>query len=382
MTAGGATAENGSGQLPGLWADYYAPEFVVQVDGRVVDRTTKGDVLQISVTLDEKNPASFSLTISDWDDVDLKFKYSSTRTFNPGRPVTIDLGYANRLQRVVTGLITSLSPRFPESGSPTLTVGGQDVMRTMADRQPDDGERKLYLDKTDAEIAQEIASRWRMRPNIAPSAPRHPRVVQRQEDALFLMERAKRIDYEFFIDLDGATGEQVLTFLPRRDGRDGRPLEPLRFTWGVNLMSFTPHLSATGQVSEVTVRGWDARTKQPIVYTARSRDLPSSAAAGRSGPDKADRRTKKIVYDSPVLSLEEARQLAVSLLMERANAFTKGSAQVVGQPDLRPNDTVVIDGVGCRFNGRYHVSKVVHNFGAGGFTTTIDVDRPVEGDCG
>jgi uncharacterized protein len=381
MTAGGATADNGSGQLPGLWADYYAPEFVVRVDDRVVDPTTKGDVLQIEVTLDEKNPASFSLVISDWDDVKLDFKYSSKRTFNPGRPVTIDLGYASRLQRVVTGVITSLSPRFPESGSPTLTVTGTDLMRMMANRQPDDGERKHYRDSTDAEIAQEIAVRWGMRADVVQSAPRHTLVVQKQEDAVFLMERAKRIDYEFFIGLDGVTGEETLSFVPRRDGRDARSLRVHQFTWGTNLISFTPRLSATGQVSEVTVRGWDPRTKKPIVYTARAKDLPSSAAVDRSGPARADPRTRKIVYDAPVLSVEEARRLATSMLMERANAYTKGSARVIGQPDLRPDDTVNIGGVGCRFEGQYHVTKVVHSLGANGFTTSFEVDRPVEGKC-
>jgi phage protein D len=367
--------------LPGLWEDYYAPDFVVRAGGQIVDPTTKGDVLQISVTLDEKNPASFNLNISDWDDVKLGFKYSSTDKFNPGKPVTIDLGYANELQRVVTGVITSLSPRFPESGSPTLTVGGQDLMRTMANRQPGDGDRKHYQDKTDAEIAEEIAKRWGMRADVSPSAPRHPLVVQKQEDAVFLMERAKRIDYEFFISLDEKTGEEVLSFIPRRDGRDARSLQVRQFTWGENLMSFTPRLSSTGQVSEVSVRGWDPRTKQPIEYTARARDLPSSAPVDRSGPAKADKRTRKIVYDTPVLSLEEAQRLAVSMLMERANSYTKGTAQVIGQPDLRPDDTVNIGGVGCRFNGQYHVTKVVHSLGASGFTTSFEVDRPAEGKC-
>lgn len=376
-----ASVDKGSGQLPGLWEDYYAPEFVVRVDGRVVDPTTKGDILQIGVTLDEKNPASFNLNISDWDDVKLTFKYSSTSTFNPGKPVTIDLGYASRLQRVVTGVITSLSPRFPESGSPTLTVAGQDLMRTMANRQPGDGDRKNYENKTDAEIALEIAERWKMRADVMQSAPQHPLVVQRQEDAVFLMERAKRIDYEFFISLDEKTGEEILSFLPRRDGRDARSLQVRQFTWGENLMSFTPRLSATGQVAKVTVRGWDPRTKKSIEYTARATDLPSSAPVDRSGPAKADQRTSKIVYDAPVVSVEEARHLAISMLMERANSYTKGTAQVIGQPDLRPEDTVNISGVGCRFNGQYHVTKVVHSLGSGGFTTSFDVDRPAEGKC-
>jgi uncharacterized protein len=379
MSAGTASDE-GSIEVPGTWEDYYAPEFVVRVGGQVVDPTTKGDVLQISVTLDEHNPASFSLTISDWDDVELTFKHSSSRRFDPGKEVTIDLGYASRLQRVVTGVITSLSPRFPESGSPTLTVAGQDLMRMMANRHPGDGDRKHYYERTDAEIAEEIAGRWKMKADVVPSAPRHPVVVQRQEDAVFLMERAKRIDYEFFITL-GTGGEEILSFVPRRDGRDGRRLRVHRFVWGTNLMSFTPRLSATGQVSEVIVRGWDPRTKQPIVGTAKASDLPASAAADRSGPAKADSRTRKIVYDAPVASVEEARRLAISMLMERANAYTKGTAQVIGQPDLRPNDTVEIGRVGCRFEGEYHVTKVVHTLGASGFTTSFDVDRPVEGEC-
>jgi phage protein D len=368
--------------LPGLWRDYYAPEFLVRVDDQVLDATTKGDILQIGVTLDEEQPAAFNLTISDWDDVALTFKYSSTTTFDPGRRLTVDLGYADRLLRVVSGVVTSLSPRFPESGAPTLTVGGQDRMRTMANRQPADGDRKLYHDKTDADIAREIALRWNMTAKVDETTTRHALVVQRQDDAVFLMERAKRIDYEFFIGLDETSGADVLNFVQRRDGRDGRSQRIYRFEWGVNLTSFSPRLSTNGQVSEVQVRGWDPRTKQPIVYTARAADLPSSAAGQRSGPVKADARTREILYDAPVLSLEEARRLATSRLMERANRFTSGSAQVIGLPDLRPDDTVDIGGVGERFSGRYHVTKVVHSLGSGGFTTSFECDRPVEGPAG
>lgn len=364
---------------PGLWRDYYAPEFMVRVDNQALDPTTKGDVLQIKVTLDEQEPGAFNLTFSDWDDVDLRFKYSSTTTFDPGRKITIDLGYSDRLRRVMTGEVTSLSPRFPESGTPTLTVGGQDLMRKMAKSEPETGQRKLYRNKTDAEIAREIATRWDMRPNVDSTGPRHRLVVQRQDDATFLTERARRIDFEFFVDLDEGTGAEVLNFVQRRDGRDGRALTVYRFDWGTNLTSFSPRLTTTDQVSQVTVRGWDPSSKQPIVYTAHASDLPTSAAGPRSGPAQADRRATEIFYDAPVLSLEEARRLATSRLMERANQYTSGSAQVIGIPDLRPDDTIEISGVGTRFSGRYHVTKVVHTLGSSGFTTSFDVDRPVEG---
>jgi phage protein D len=368
-----------SREIPGLWSEYYAPDFRVRVDGEELAPETKGDVLQIAVTLDEKQPASFSVTVSDWDDAALAFKYSSTTTFDPGRKLSVELGYAGRLVRVVSGVVTSLSPRFPESGAPTLTVGGQDVMRQMANRELPAAERKLYRNKTDWEIAQEIAARWDLRAEVTRKGPRHPLVSQRQNDAAFLAERAKRIDFEFYVDADRSSGEQVLHFVERRDGRDSTPIQVYRFDWGVNLMSFAPRLTTNDQVREVTVRGWDPDTKQPIVYTARASDLPSSAASARNGPARADRRAVETIVDVPVFSLDEARNLAISRLMERANRFTQGSAQAIGLPDLRPGDNVDITGVGDRFSGRYHVTKVSHAIGGAGFTTTIEVGRPIEG---
>jgi phage protein D len=366
---------------PGLWADYYAPEFVVRVDGEVLDPTTKGDILQVGVVLDQQQPASFSLTISDWDDGHLTFKYSSTTVFDPGRQITIDLGYAGRLVRVMSGVVTSLSPNFPQSGTPVLTVGGQDRMRTMAQRQPQPGDRKVYKQKTDGQIAEEIADRWKMRADVDRTGPVHPVVWQKnQSDAVFLMERAKRIDFEFYVALDG--GEEVLYFRPRKDGRDAGRITVYAFEWGRTLISFAPRLSTTGQVASVTVRGWDPKTKKPIVYTARSSDLPSTAGGARSGPATADKQTAEVIVDSPVLTKEEARRLAVSRLMERAHAFTTATAQIIGQPDLRPGDNVDIGGVGSRFNGRYQIKKVTHSLGSAGFTTSLELERGGQGTAG
>jgi uncharacterized protein len=199
---------------PGIVTDYYAPEFVVLVDGRELDPTTKGDILSIQVTLDQKNPAGFSVTISDWDDVNLAFKYSGTTAFDPGRQVSIDLGYADRLERVMTGTINSLSPRFPESGAPVLTVGGQDLMRQMANQKPKPGEKKTYVRMADWQIAQEIARRLGMQANVTEKGPTHEIVVQKnQDDATFLMERAKRMDFEFFLTIDARTRQETLNFI-------------------------------------------------------------------------------------------------------------------------------------------------------------------------
>ena len=54
-----------------------------------------------------------------------------------------------------------------------------------------------------------------------------------------------------------------------------------------NLLDFTPTLTAAEQVSRITVRGWNPRTKQPIAYAATVSDLPKASGRGVSGPEAA-----------------------------------------------------------------------------------------------
>src|SRR5439155_3374589 len=44
--------------------DYYAPNFQVEVEGRELDPQTKGDVLDVKVTMDQENLTSFDLTFN------------------------------------------------------------------------------------------------------------------------------------------------------------------------------------------------------------------------------------------------------------------------------------------------------------------------------
>ena len=52
----------------GLPVDYYAPDYKIEIEGRALDAETKGDVLEVRVTMDLKNLTGFDLTINNWDD--------------------------------------------------------------------------------------------------------------------------------------------------------------------------------------------------------------------------------------------------------------------------------------------------------------------------
>jgi len=362
--------------------DYYAPDYKIEVEGQEIDPESKGDVLDLKVTMDLENLTHFALTVNNWDDKHLTFKYSDTTIFDVGNRVHVQMGYAGGLLSMVQGLITTLEPHFPESGPPTLSVSGEDRMVKLKDRKPKDGEQKKFVDMADWQIVQEIARRNGLVPKVQQQGETHDIVIQKnQDDASFLMERAKRIDYDCFIGIDPDTGMDALYFQSPTDARDGRKVRMYVFEWGKSLINFTPTLTLNRQVGKVTVKGWDPTTKSIIQYTAGPSDLPSSSG-GDNGPSTIQTRfqdREDIVVDQPVTSKQEAKLLATALLRERAYNYIKASGQVIGLPDLRPGDNVEVQGLGQRFSGQYYVLKVEHAIGSSGYLTSFDVRNYVDG---
>lgn len=370
--------------LKGLPAtDYYAPNFRLEVDGVELDPEAHGDVLQMKVVMDIDNMTSFDLTINNWDDRTLSFKYSDGDTFNVGNSVHVMMGYADRMLSMMTGQIASMTPRFADSEASTLTVSGLDGMFQLRDRKPKDGEQIQYLEKADWEIAKIIAERNGLHFEATEEGEVHAEVIQRcQDDAQFLMERAKRIDFDVFILADPQAGESTLHFVRPTDGRADAPVRIYQFRWGESLIQFTPTINLSRQVGTVTVRGWDDRTKQAIIATAGPNDLPGAGQGGESGPQAASRSLRakpEVVVDAPVASVEEAHNLAVSLLTERAYEFITGTGQVIGLPDLRPGDNIELDLRSPRFSGTYYVKKVTHSINDGGYRTDFEVRRLYQG---
>ncbi len=375
MAASSSTIKSG---LPPT--DYYAPNFKIEVEGKEIDQDLKGDVLDLKIVMDIDNMTSFDLTVNNWSDEKLDFKYSDTGQYDVGNRVLVQMGYADRLVSMVRGQITTLSPKFPESGSPTLAVSGLDSMSRLKDSKPAAGGEK-YVNMADWEIAEVVAKRNSLKIKKTEEGQKYDLVVQKnQDDAQFLMERAKRIDFDCYVKLENDV--ETLFFVKPTDARDGSKVRVFTFGWGTNLISFNPTLTLSKQVSSVTVRGWDAANKEVVSYTATSKDLPPKKGDGKSGPEaveQAGQDKKEVVINVPVTTQEEAKRYAISLLMERAYEYITGSGQVIGLPDMRPGDILDLDGLGKRFKGEYYVKKVEHTLGEKGYLTNFEVRKLYDG---
>lgn len=377
---------------PGAHA--YAPELVVEVRGRELAEPVLRDVIEARVTLQEDEPAGFSLVLSNADPGKpglsrsqqvTPFKYTDLDLLYVETPISISMGYAGDPRPMVVGEVVSFSPTFPQSGLSTLTVVGSDFFRRLRDAKPGSDEERAHHGVADWQIAEKIARKHKLELGEIPrTGPVHPIVNQgaEEDDLTFLLKRAQYDGRVALITL--AKGEKApkLDFRPR-DRRDRPSQEVFEYGWGESLLSFNPKLSTVGLVNKVTVRSWSSRQKAFIEYSAELKDLPRTSGNGRAGAevlsDKHFSKEKRVVTRA-VQSDEEAKRLAIGILEENAREFITGTGEVMGDPDLRPGVGLRLVGLGRRFSGDYLLVKTDHVFSSAGYTTSFEVKRPREGD--
>jgi len=359
--------------------DFYVPYFEVKVGDKPLGRETIRDIIQVSYKDNLKDIDSFEITINNWDAAKLRFKYSDGNLFLPGKKAELWMGYygKDRYRLMLTGEITSLRPSFPAGGQPTLVVGGLNLLHQFRKKQ----RSYAYRDLTDTGIARLIAKEVGAELKPAPKAAneeKFPYLLQdNQYDIVFLMERARRIGYDLFVEEGGNKGKAakpLLYFGPSENVKK----KTYELFYGKSLIEFSPELTTAKQVNEVVVRGWSTTKKQVIEGKATRADLETKGLGKKGGQDEiasAFNEKKEVVADRPIANEKEAKQLAINTLRSIANDMVKGNGSTLGLPDLRTGNVVVIGGLGSRFSGRYFVTGTTHSISHGGYTTQFECRR-------
>jgi uncharacterized protein len=342
------------------------PEFELLIDGTSLAVEAVAHVVEVSVEEDTELPSMFSFEVVASDDMNDELMWiDDAHLFAVGGVVEVKMGYAGQLASMFKGEITALEPAFTANRLPSLTVRGYDRRHRLTR-----GRRtRTFLQKKDSDIARQIAREAGLTPDVVESKLTHEYVVQaNQTDFDFLLERAGRINYELDI------ADKSLRFAPVSNDKGA----VLTLLADEDLLEFYPRLSAAEQVSEVAVRGWDARNKKEIVGKARAGDEVSKMGGEQSGASlsrKAFGEAEGVFTTLPVMSQAEADQIAFARFNRASLALVTGEGVCGGRTDLRAGKVVKIDGVGKRFSGQYYVTATAHTYTPAGYLTRFSFRR-------
>ena len=320
------------------------------VELRVETTAALPDVCTIRFT--EMSPAgSGDLTVID----DARFKL--------GAPLSVKLGKAigGQLASVFDGEITTVEAELGASlaGEPVLelTVTGHDRSHRMHRSTTTRTFRQMAVTDIARKMAGEHGLKVGRLANLGGGAPE----VRHQ------------------------VGESDWTFLARLVGTHGGELDiaggalhivdPAKATgaaaeliFGENLQRFRPRMSSVGQVGEVTVHGWDSKSKKELVQTAKPK---AATAVQNSTVDGAVSGTTVHIPTAAVSTVDEAKAQAQAAATHIGHERVQATAVAAGDPKLLAGEYVSIAGVGKRFGGTHRIVSAVHSYGVHGYTTRL-----------
>jgi phage protein D len=358
-------------------ASFYAPAFNIVVSKKSLVHDLYLEVASVQVDTMLEAAARFSFVINNSFDItkrDFLKKEGKTlpEFFAFGSPVEIYMGYGDRtkLDLMVTGVLTELSTSFPSSGLPQLTLSGYDNSYCLTKGTASQN----WTDKKDSDVVREIAKDYNLTPKVEDTQVVQPTINRSQESAAqFITRLANRNGFEFFV------AQKDLVF--RKPASDQKGV--IELAWGRGLVSFSPEINLSEQVTQVEVYGWNIQKKEPIVGKARKGDEPGRDPSRESGKSRASgaEYLQKVCRDSeatlrvrePVFSQQEADQRARAILKRRAEGFVGGRGESIGIPDIRANVNVSLKGLGDFFDTTFYVHQATHTVDTSGYRTTFEV---------
>lgn len=343
------------------------PDFDILINGLPLPAQAEPYVAAVTIDSDTQLPSMFTIDMTGADTQKEEIPWiDDQKLFAIGNVVEIKLGYVDDVETLIVGEITSLEPEFAFNRKPSLTVRGYDRRHRLQRGQ----KNRTFVQQKDSEIAAQIASEAGLNAQTIDSQVVYDYVIQAdQTDMEFLQERAYRIRYEVVVQ------DKILIFRPVANAESAI----LTLTLDQDLLEFYPRLSVAEQVSEVMVRGWNAKDKTEIVARARKGDVNATMGGQATGAAIVESKfgaTVGLVSHHPVASQAEADQLAKAKLNRSALELITGEGICWGRTDLRPGKVIKIDGIGKRFSGQYYVTTAIHRYtSSDGYQTRFTIRR-------
>lgn len=333
---------------------------VVKVDGGELSPEAMSALVEIAVDATLHLPTLFEMRFNDTDLI-----LTDSDTFQPGKPVTIELGAGQGdLAPIVTGEITAVEADYTQELTTILIVRGYDRSYRL-NREP---KTRVFVQVKISDIVEQIASEAGLRPTVEATSQVFEHIFQdNQTDLDFLQDHARRLGFEIFVD------DQTLYFR-KPEGNRGS----VELSWGEELRSFRPRLTLTRQVDEVVVRGWNPKNKQKIMGQASRGNTATRIGAGDDGGAMATQafssEARHVVVRRPISEQGEADTLAQAILDDINSDFVEAEGTTLGNPTLLAGTIVTIGNLGNRFSGDYMVTSATHTYRQEGYRVAFRVE--------
>ena len=332
----------------------FIPQFYIELNGQQVPPKLMSDMIEIRVEDNLYLPDMFTLYLSDahleWINADTFSIGSTVKITAQSSSANVNTQAAGPQAILIQGEITGLEPDLIEGGETTLLVRGFDRSHRLHQGRY----IRSFLESTDSEIAQKIATDAQLSAEVDPTNTVYEHVVQNNQTNMeFLQARARQIGYQLYVE------DETLFFKQAQPNE--AETEAITLTWGSDLLNFRPALAAVHQVEEVEVRGWDVMTKKEVIGRATNSEVMPDIPSKNTLSDHF-KGANKLLISQPVEDQAQADSMAQAIRDELGGELIQADGRCIGNPQIQVGTLINIAGLGEQFSGKYFVTEAIHSY--------------------
>jgi Rhs element Vgr protein len=335
------------------------PDLKISCDGRPLPDGV--EVVDLDVRLAINRVPQASITLLDGSIPEGRFSLSDERLLAPGSKVRISLGHLSdgpAAKPVFEGIVTRHAVSSTAEGCRLrLELSDRALLMT---RQRCSA---VYSDATDGEVMRKLIQAAGLKAGSIVATPiTHPALVQfNVSDWDFVLARADALGLAVVVSLGQVSVKPLSLGQAKRLFNHG-----LGDTQELEL-----ELDGAQQWSSLSTIAWDPATLKPSrPVKAKPPGLRIGNQSDQQLAKAVDAAEASLIHPAPVAP-KELQSWADARLGKQRWSLLRGSLLVDGDADLNPLDTVEIDGVGERFNGKALLSEVTHTLNSEGWCTRL-----------
>jgi phage protein D len=318
-----------------------SPDVDIFLDGEEVP---DGHLLSYTADIDMFQPNIASILLANQSDL-----YSGTKV---GATVEIKVKEGT----IYKGEIVGLEPVYKGGDKSKIMIRAMNQLHRLLRKR----KSMTFTDKTDEQILKQVvgsaglALEWKHEDSIT-----YKHVYQHnQTDMEFLRTRAARMGCHVWCE-----DKTVFVKQPELQGAEIATLSVDKSDAESQLRSFTPRLNSTGILKKVTVKGWNAETKELVTGDASVSGSKLGSQTGSAGSGDLGSE-ESFMVDHPITDAKEAKALAKAKLQDASLSYITGMAEVAGSGKFKVGKLVKINanerGSDDPFNGLYYIMGVSH----------------------
>jgi phage protein D len=293
------------------------PDCQVSLDGAKLSPEVEASLAKVDIDLDVDLFGQCVLTFND-----PKLLLTNGEKFKPGAAIKVEIGFASSLTTVFEGEVVGLEPQFRRDLPLALRVVSQESLHRLALAQM----TRSFQNVDDGEVVKQIAQENGLT-GEGPSGTKEHVLQSNISDAVLLRRLAQKHGNHLSID-----GKKLIIGPPPKGPQ-------ISITPDEALRKIKVKIKAGGQISEVTVHGYDPKTKREFVGTAKgqgevgegTRDYGKSSKLSFSGGEHqpTDQAT--------------AESMAKGRMRKLAEGHVVAHVNIVGNPELIPGADVSLE---------------------------------------